>query len=60
MPLTFRDNDGNEDSDTDDETVTLTDVLPDISRVSEMQRVRSGWLNGVKGLGVRYSGCPVA
>ncbi|MBD0021462.1 cytochrome P450 [Gordonia pseudamarae] len=38
----------------------IADVLPDISRVSEMQRVRSGWLNGVKGLGVRYSGCPVS
>ncbi|HMS76766.1 cytochrome P450 [Gordonia sp. (in: high G+C Gram-positive bacteria)] len=38
----------------------IADVLPDISRISEMQRVRSGWLNGVKGLGVRYSGCPVS
>ncbi len=37
----------------------IADVVPDISRVSEIQRVRSGWLNGVKGLGVDY-GCPVA
>lgn len=32
----------------------IADNLPDISRVSEMRRVRSGWLNGVKELGVRY------
>ena len=32
----------------------IADNLPDISRVSEMRRVRSGWLNGVKDLGVRY------
>ncbi|GED99084.1 cytochrome P450 [Gordonia crocea] len=37
----------------------IADVMPDISRVSEIKRVRSGWLNGVKGLGVDY-GCPVA
>ena len=36
----------------------IADVMPDISRVSEIKRVRSGWLNGVKGLGVDY-GCPV-
>ncbi|MDL9936465.1 cytochrome P450 [Gordonia sp. ABSL1-1] len=39
----------------------IADTLPDISRISEMRRVRSGWLNGVKELGVSYSGgCPVA
>lgn len=38
----------------------IADVLPDISRVGEMRRVRSGWLNGVKELPVRYSACPVA
>ncbi|MFT4200213.1 cytochrome P450 [Gordonia sp. (in: high G+C Gram-positive bacteria)] len=37
----------------------IADVMPDISRVSEIRRVRSGWLNGVKGLGVDY-GCPMA
>lgn len=37
----------------------LADVVPEITRTSDMERVRSGWLNGVKGLGVSYSGCPV-
>ncbi|QKT08510.1 cytochrome P450 [Gordonia sp. X0973] len=36
----------------------IADVMPDISRTGEMKRVRSGWLNGVKGLDVDY-GCPV-
>ncbi len=36
----------------------IADNLPDIGRVGEMRRVRSGWLNGVKDLPVRYSGCP--
>ncbi|HNP55540.1 MAG TPA: cytochrome P450 [Gordonia sp. (in: high G+C Gram-positive bacteria)] len=35
----------------------IADVMPDVTRTSEIQRVRSGWLNGVKGLGVDY-GCP--
>ena len=38
----------------------IADVLPDISRISEMQRVRSGWLQRGHGPGVRYSGCPVS
>lgn len=38
----------------------IADVLPDIERVGDMRRVRSGWLNGVKDLPVRYSGCPVS
>ncbi|AZG47897.1 cytochrome P450 [Gordonia insulae] len=37
----------------------IADELPDIGRVGEIRRVRSGWLNGVKDLPVRYSGCPV-
>ncbi|MCH5644889.1 MULTISPECIES: cytochrome P450 [unclassified Gordonia (in: high G+C Gram-positive bacteria)] len=37
----------------------IADTLPDISRIGDMRRVRSGWLNGVKELDVRY-GCPVA
>ncbi|ROZ83189.1 cytochrome P450 [Gordonia sp. OPL2] len=38
----------------------IADVLPDIGRLGDMRRVRSGWLNGVKDLPVRYGGCPVA
>ena len=41
----------------------VADVLPDIERIGELRRVRSGWLNGVKDLPVRYGatgGCPVA
>jgi cholest-4-en-3-one 26-monooxygenase len=37
----------------------IADVLPDIGRLGDMRRVRSGWLNGVKDLPVRYGGCPV-
>ncbi len=37
----------------------IADVLPDIERLGDMRRVRSGWLNGVKDLPVRYGGCPV-
>ncbi|MGV9713067.1 cytochrome P450 [Gordonia sp. NPDC003424] len=36
----------------------IADTMPDIGRVGEMQRVRSGWLNGVKDLPVRYSVSP--
>ncbi|MGC4935546.1 cytochrome P450 [Gordonia sp. DT30] len=36
----------------------IADVLPDISLTGEMRRVRSGWLNGVKDLPVRYGVCP--
>ncbi|MDL9945252.1 cytochrome P450 [Gordonia sp. ABSL11-1] len=37
----------------------IAEVLPDIGRLGDMRRVRSGWLNGVKDLPVRYGGCPV-
>ncbi|MEE4025187.1 cytochrome P450 [Gordonia sp. PKS22-38] len=32
----------------------IADELPDITRVGDMRRVRSGWLNGVKDLPVAY------
>ncbi len=32
----------------------IADTLPDITRLGELQRVRSGWLNGVKQLDVEY------
>ncbi|GAB35615.1 cytochrome P450 [Gordonia otitidis] len=47
----------------------IADVLPDIEKIGELRRVRSGWLNGVKEFPVRYGaasagltgeGCPVA
>lgn len=34
----------------------LADQLPDITKVAEPQRLRSGWINGVKDLQVSYSG----
>ncbi|MGV9825798.1 cytochrome P450 [Gordonia sp. NPDC003429] len=37
----------------------IADTLPDIEAIGEMKRVRSGWLNGVKDLPVRYGRCPV-
>ena len=33
---------------------TLADLVPDITKLAEPQRVRSGWLNGVKDLQVSY------
>jgi cholest-4-en-3-one 26-monooxygenase len=33
----------------------IADVLPDIAKLSEPKRVRSGWLNGVKELEVSYN-----
>ncbi len=33
----------------------LADLAPDIRRTSEATRLRSGWLNGIKSLGVAYS-----
>ncbi len=33
----------------------VADMAPDIRRVGEVKRLRSGWLNGVKELPVRYS-----
>ena len=38
----------------------IADHLPDISMLGEPKRLRSGWLNGIKELPVRYGGCPVA
>ncbi|MGW0043113.1 cytochrome P450 [Rhodococcus sp. NPDC003348] len=38
----------------------IADRLPDISRLGDPQRLRSGWLNGIKHFPVGYgSGCPV-
>ncbi|MYR08407.1 cytochrome P450 [Gordonia sp. SID5947] len=34
---------------------TLADLVPDMSKVAEPQRIRSGWLNGVKELRVSYN-----
>ncbi len=33
----------------------LADVAPDISKVSEPRRLRSGWINGIKELETKYS-----
>ncbi|MXP19916.1 cytochrome P450 [Gordonia sp. HNM0687] len=33
---------------------TLADIVPDMTKLAEPQRVRSGWLNGVKDLQVSY------
>ncbi|MEV6068834.1 cytochrome P450 [Nocardia sp. NPDC052001] len=43
----------------------IADYMPDISRLGDPQRLRSGWLNGVKEFQVDYGtkpggGCPVA
>ncbi|NED63673.1 steroid C27-monooxygenase, partial [Streptomyces sp. SID10244] len=38
----------------------IADTLPDISKVGDMRRIRSGWLNGVKDLPVRYGACPAS
>ncbi|MGC5257397.1 cytochrome P450 [Gordonia sp. DT218] len=38
----------------------IADTLPDIGKIGEMRRIRSGWLNGVKDLPVRYGVCPVS
>jgi cholest-4-en-3-one 26-monooxygenase len=34
----------------------IADIMPDIAKVSEPQRLRSGWINGVKELEVSYRG----
>jgi cholest-4-en-3-one 26-monooxygenase len=34
----------------------LADQIPDISKLAEPQRLRSGWINGVKDLQVSYRG----
>ena len=33
----------------------IADVMPDISKLAEPKRLRSGWINGIKHLPVRYS-----
>ena len=37
----------------------IADHLPDISLLGDPERLRSGWLNGIKALPVQYK-CPVA
>ena len=34
----------------------LADQIPNISKLCELQRLRSGWINGVKELAVAYRG----
>ena len=34
----------------------IADQIPDIAKLSEPRRLRSGWLNGVKELQVSYRG----
>jgi cholest-4-en-3-one 26-monooxygenase len=38
----------------------IADVLPDITAIGDPQRLRSGWLNGIKEYPVNFQGCPVA
>jgi cholest-4-en-3-one 26-monooxygenase len=38
----------------------IADHLPDITKVADPKRLRSGWLNGIKQLPVDYKTCPVA
>ncbi len=39
----------------------IADVMPDIKKLGDPERLRSGWLNGIKELQVDYTGkCPVA
>ncbi|MBF6337784.1 cytochrome P450 [Nocardia abscessus] len=38
----------------------IADHLPDITKVADGKRLRSGWLNGIKELPVDYKTCPVA
>jgi cholest-4-en-3-one 26-monooxygenase len=38
----------------------IADHLPDIAKLGDPKRLRSGWLNGIKELPVAYSRCPVA
>ena len=39
----------------------IADVMPDIKKLGDPVRLRSGWLNGIKELQVDYTGkCPVA
>jgi cholest-4-en-3-one 26-monooxygenase len=34
----------------------IANQIPDIAKVAEPQRLRSGWINGVKDLAVSYRG----
>jgi cholest-4-en-3-one 26-monooxygenase len=34
----------------------IADQLPDIAKLAEPQRLRSGWINGIKDLHVSYHG----
>ncbi|MGW4093864.1 cytochrome P450 [Nocardia sp. NPDC004750] len=38
----------------------IADHLPDITKVADPKRLRSGWLNGIKEFPVDYKTCPVA
>jgi len=38
----------------------IADVLPDLSMLGDPERLRSGWLNGIKKLPMSYQKCPVA
>ncbi|MEU6828563.1 cytochrome P450 [Nocardia beijingensis] len=38
----------------------IADHLPDITKIADPKRLRSGWLNGIKELPVDYKTCPVA
>ncbi len=38
----------------------IADHLPDITKVADPKRLRSGWLNGIKQLPVDYKTCPIA
>ncbi|NEW38753.1 cytochrome P450 [Nocardia cyriacigeorgica] len=37
----------------------IADHLPDISKLADAKRLRSGWLNGIKEFQVDYKACPV-
>ncbi|MBF6216697.1 cytochrome P450 [Nocardia abscessus] len=38
----------------------IADHLPDITKIADAKRLRSGWLNGIKEFPVDYKTCPVA
>ena len=38
----------------------IADVLPDLSLLGDPERLRSGWLNGIKKMPMNYNKCPVA
>ena len=38
----------------------IADVLPDLSLLGDPERLRSGWLNGIKKMPMTYQKCPVA